>query len=185
MVIPEIEPAEIRSGDTIKWNRTDLTDYPATTWTLKYYLVKAGTQIVVIASASGDAHSIVLSKAATAAYPVGQYAWIAKASNGTEEYTVDSGNITVLPDLVASATGLETRSDARKIYDDLIAAYKSYISSNSTMQAFSVAGKSVSFKSTDDLLTQIRHWAAIVAQEEDQERIDDGKPSRNIIKAVL
>ena len=183
--IPTTEPTEIQAGDTVKWNRTDLVDYPSPTWTLKYYLVKSGTQIVIIAAQSGTAFSVVLSKTITAAYAAGIYRWVAKVSMGTEEYTVDSGTVEVLPDLVASTTGLETRSDARKIYDDLISAYKAYISANGTMHSFSIGGKTVQYKTAKELLDQIKYWATEVQREQDSEAIANGKPTRNVIKALL
>ena len=38
ITIPETEPLEFYSGTTVKWKRTDLSDYPAPTWTLNYFL---------------------------------------------------------------------------------------------------------------------------------------------------
>jgi len=45
ITIPETEPLEFYSGTTVKWKRTDLSDYPAPTWTLNYFLQKSGTKI--------------------------------------------------------------------------------------------------------------------------------------------
>lgn len=120
--IPTREPAQIRAGDTIKWRREDLSlDYPATLWTLKYYLLKSDKQIVITATASGDLFAVTISKTSSAAYTAGLYSWIAKVSKGTtpniEEYTVDQGTITVLPDLTTQTTGYDTRSYNRKMLD--------------------------------------------------------------------
>ena len=38
ITIPETEPLEFYSGETVKSKRTDLSDYPAPTWTLNYFL---------------------------------------------------------------------------------------------------------------------------------------------------
>ena len=38
MTIPETEPLDFYSGETVRWKRTDLSDYPAPTWTLNYFL---------------------------------------------------------------------------------------------------------------------------------------------------
>ncbi len=40
ITIPETEPLEFYAGETVKWKRTDLSDYPAPTWTLNYFLLK-------------------------------------------------------------------------------------------------------------------------------------------------
>src|SRR3990170_3975155 len=50
--IPTIEPSEIVAGDTLKFKKS-LSDYPATTWTLTYYLLKSGTQITFSGTAEG------------------------------------------------------------------------------------------------------------------------------------
>src|SRR5574340_527910 len=34
---PTNEPSALRAGDTWSWRREDLGDYPASSWTLKYY----------------------------------------------------------------------------------------------------------------------------------------------------
>ena len=38
ITIPETEPLEFYSGETVKWKRTNLSDYQAPTWTLYYRL---------------------------------------------------------------------------------------------------------------------------------------------------
>ena len=45
ITIPETEPLEFYAGETVKFKRTDLSDYPAPTWTLNYFLQKSGTKI--------------------------------------------------------------------------------------------------------------------------------------------
>ena len=45
ITISETEPLDFYSGETVKWKRTDLSDYPAPTWTLNYFLQKSGTKI--------------------------------------------------------------------------------------------------------------------------------------------
>ena len=39
ITIPETEPLEFYLGETVKWKRTDLSDYPAPTWTLNYFIL--------------------------------------------------------------------------------------------------------------------------------------------------
>ena len=45
ITVPETEPLDFYSGETVKWKRTDLSNYPAPTWTLNYFLQKTGTKI--------------------------------------------------------------------------------------------------------------------------------------------
>ena len=88
ITIPETEPLEFYSGETVKWKRTDLSDYPAPTWTLNYFLQKSGTKIDFASSQDGSTahHLISLTPATTAGYTVGIYHWIVEA---TEEYKSD------------------------------------------------------------------------------------------------
>jgi hypothetical protein len=45
ITIPETEPLEFYAGETVKFKRTDLSDYPAPTWTLYYVLQKTGIKL--------------------------------------------------------------------------------------------------------------------------------------------
>ena len=54
ITIPETEPLEFYSGETVKWKRTDLSDYPAPTWTLNYFLQKSGTKIDFASAQDGS-----------------------------------------------------------------------------------------------------------------------------------
>jgi hypothetical protein len=42
ITIPDTEPLDFYSGETVKFKRTNLSDYPAPTWTLYYVLQKTG-----------------------------------------------------------------------------------------------------------------------------------------------
>jgi hypothetical protein len=67
ITVPETEPLSFYSGETVKWKRTDLADYPAPTWTLSYFLQKSGTKIDFASSQDGSTtgHLISLTPAAT------------------------------------------------------------------------------------------------------------------------
>ena len=86
ITISETEPLEFYSGETVKWKRTDLSDYPAPTWTLNYFLQKSGTKIDFASSQDGSTtgHLISLTPATTAAYTVGIYHWIVEARDGLD-----------------------------------------------------------------------------------------------------
>ena len=93
ITIPETEPLEFYSGETVKWKRTDLSDYPAPTWTLNYFLQKSGTKIDFASSQDGSTtgHLISLTPPTTVGYTVGLYHWIVEARDGTDVYVVDEG----------------------------------------------------------------------------------------------
>jgi len=70
--IPTTEPLSFRAGDTVKWKKS-LGDYPATSWTLKYFLVIQSDQKIITASADGTDHLVTITAAASAGYAVGRY----------------------------------------------------------------------------------------------------------------
>ena len=115
--VPTTEPIALRAGDTWQWRREDLSsDYPASTWTLKYYFRNAAAYFDVVATADGINHAVSVAKADTAVRVVGSYDWIAVVESASERYEIDSGKLQVLPNL-ATAAAYDARSFARKILD--------------------------------------------------------------------
>ena len=49
--IPTTEPTRLRAGDTWQWRREDLSDYPATAWTLTYWFRNSTDHLDVSAAA--------------------------------------------------------------------------------------------------------------------------------------
>ena len=70
--IPSTEPSEIVAGDTLKFKKS-LSDYPATIWTLTYYLLKSGTQITFSGTADCTDHLINVANTTTAGWTAGIY----------------------------------------------------------------------------------------------------------------
>ena len=59
------EPEKLTSGVTWKWKKT-ISDYPASEWTLTYYLRKDGaTATSFSATADGDTHLVTVAAATT------------------------------------------------------------------------------------------------------------------------
>lgn len=117
MTNPTIEPRTLRAGDTWKWRREDLADYPAPTWTLKYRFKSAAGGFEVVAAASGALHQVTVAASTTAGFAAGTYSWAAWVESGAEQYTVGSGTVTIEPNLRAGAAtdALDARSHARKV----------------------------------------------------------------------
>ena len=65
ITIPETEPLEFYAGETVKWKRTDLSDYPAPTWILNYFLQKSGTKIDFASSQDGSTSGHLISPSTT------------------------------------------------------------------------------------------------------------------------
>lgn len=111
-------PDSVFAGDLLAWTR-DLSDYPASTWTLEYTLTNADEKLTISASADGDTHSVSVAAATTADYKAGRYRWFARVTNGLSIYTVEDGWIRILPDPTKK---VDWRSHARKMLDAIEAA---------------------------------------------------------------
>ena len=65
------EPEKLTSGVTWKWKKI-LSDYPASEWTLTYYLRKdGGTATSFSATADGDTHLATVAASTTSGYAAG------------------------------------------------------------------------------------------------------------------
>ncbi len=126
ITIPEVEPTELRAGETWAWKRS-WSDYSATGWTLSYTLINAGSKIALTATATGTAHLVSVPAVSasgppavvgTDSYTAGTYTVLGRVTDGTSVYPVYDGLLTVLPNL-AAATTYDTRSTAKQLLDAL------------------------------------------------------------------
>lgn len=145
-------------------------------WTLRYWFKNATSHIEIVASASGSDFLVSVPAATTAVYPPGHYGWTATVDKGTDKYQVGSGQTEVLPRV--DTTGLlDQRSDARQIYDDLVAMYKSRTSSSSGgggIQHYQIGDRQITYKTSEELIKDIEYWRAQVAAEEAAAQIAAG-----------
>lgn len=128
--VPTWEPRLLTAGDRWLWERQDLADYPAGTWTLSYSLAKADRQITLTATASGGAHRIDVSAATTAAYPAGRYSWAAYVTYGSDRRQIASGEIEIRPNLATATSGIDGRSFARQMLEAIESAMLGRASAN-------------------------------------------------------
>ena len=94
--IPAAEPELIYAGQTLQWSRS-LSDYPADTYTLKYYLSGPADVTLTAAAYNTTDHLISETAATTAAWTYGIYEWrcFAEITATGEKRFVDKGFITV------------------------------------------------------------------------------------------
>ena len=184
ITIPESEPLSFHSGETVKWKRTDLADYPAPTWTLYYVLQKTGTRITLNSSQDGSSanHLISLTPSTTAGYTVGNYHWVVEARNSSDVYVVDEGYLEIKTDYAEQSSGYDDRSVAKKMVD----AYESLFSNqitNSTLEqiSYSIAGRSISKMSASEIREEYYRWKRLYQQEVDEWRINNGLGTRKKI----
>jgi hypothetical protein len=175
------EPARIVAGDTVEWVKT-LPSYPASAgWVLRYTLVSATAPITFTASASGADHAISVPAATTAAWVAGQYAWSADVTLGSARHTVGSGRITIAPNLAAiTSGGLDTRSPARQALDAMDAALAAY-GAKAYLQAYTINGRSQTFRDPAQFMALREKLQAEVAKEERVAALASGKRPNNVL----
>jgi hypothetical protein len=179
---PTFEPEALYAGETWNWTKS-LADYPATTWTLKYYLAKrtggSAGKISITATASGSDFEVLVTATTTSAYVTGEYAWQAEVSSGTEKYIVGSGTLEI-KELLTATTPADSRSHARIVYDALAATVEGR--ADSTILRTSINGKSIERMSWSELLKAYNHFKALVQAEEDAEDLAKGLSHPRLIK---
>lgn len=156
------------AGDSLNF-ATSTPDYPASAgWVLKYRLVPraSGAAIEITATADGDDHRVLVAAATTAAWTAGAYGWAAWVEKAGEQYTVDSGQITIASNPRTVAAGTDLRSEARKALDDLRTAYATYMASNATVASYQIADRQRTFRSAGEFIKLITYYEQQVAKED-------------------
>ena len=177
--IPTIEPTQIRAGDTILWTREDLTaDYPASTWTLTYYLVNSAKQYTVLAVADGDYFDVTIPKATSALYTPGTYTMTAVVTSTTEQFTIKTTTIEILPDLSASTAGYDTRSHSVKMLD----ALESTLEGKATDSQLDLISKSFGDKTITRNPELLLRWLAYYQSKVNHELREEGTYKSDKIK---
>lgn len=181
---PEIEPSTLQLGDYWAWKRTDLNnDYSNSLYTLSYEfnLVDGSTHsnFTITASASGDDYLIEVSSTTTATYTKGNYNWVSYITRDSDSARIKIGEgFTEIEDNFAT-TSTSVRSHAKKVLD----AIEAVIENRATMDqsSMSIAGRSLSRLSIDELLTFRDRYKSEYLKEVKRARIQNKKPSGNII----
>ncbi len=182
LAIPTYEPLIFRAGDTVNWTKT-LDDFPTSEgWELSYRFINSVNKIDFLAVISAQLYSISLSATTTAAYKSGIYSWSSAVTLGAVRHSVANGKITIQPDLAAvSSDGYDLRSDAKKALDDVNVAMAAH-GKNAWSQSYSIAGRSMTFKSVDDFFKFRAKLITEVRAEEAADRILNGKSPQNKLK---
>jgi len=164
--IPTKEPTEITAGDTWTWSRS-LSDYLASdSWTLSYALVNVDNLITITATADGDDHLVEVAAATTAGYAPGSYNWQAYVIKSGERYQVDSGVLEVKPNFAEQTAGYDGRSHVKKVLDALDALIEGKATSDQL--AYSIAGRSISKMSPEELIKWRDLYAGRYQREQSQ-----------------
>ena len=174
-------PPTLRAGDTITWDEI-VSDYPATDgWTLVFVLIKYGQSLIKIeATADGNDYAVSVLPAASRLWFPGNYSWMAyvkKEAGGeiTEKYTLQSGQVTILPDITQATSATDTRSHAKKILDAIESLLEG--KAGSDVSSYSIGGRSITKMSPDELIKWRSFYKTEYERELEAEGIARGEDS--------
>lgn len=180
-----MEPTEVFAGSTWAWNVVVPAHSAADGWSIEYIFTNATTAFTIEddGTATANTYAINVDAATTAGFTAGDYNWQLFAINGAERIYIDTGPTTVNPDISAGNVPFDARSHAKKTLD----AIEAMIQGKATrdQQSYSVAGRSLSRYTFEDLETFRRKYLAEYEQELVEESIAAGKGNPNTIKTTF
>lgn len=163
-------------GDTLNFTTT-VDGYAASAdWVLKYRLIPrlSGSAIDITCTASGDLHLCQVPAATTAGWTAGTYAWASWVEQGTEKYSVATGEIKLLANPRTATAPFDLRSDAEIALAQAKAAFAAW---TPTTKSYSIGGRSMEFNTAADILPVISYWETEVAKEANAAAVAAGRPN--------
>ena len=180
---PSQVPTELQLGDFWAWKRDNLsTDYPVASYSLSYEFNLIDGAVVsnftLTASESNDTY--IIETASTATYTKGNYNWVSYITRTSDSARVklEEGFVEIQDNY--ATTSASVRSHAKIVLD----AIEAVIENRATMDqsSMSIAGRSLSRLSIDELLTFRARYRAEYLKEVKQLRIKNKRGSGNTIK---
>lgn len=177
--IATTEPLELSAGDRWQWRREDLSDYPASEWTLTYYFKAATGSFSVTAIPDGDVFAVDEATTKTAVLAAGTYDWTAYVSKTGDRRRVDNGQLVVLADMAGNGD-VDLRSHAVKTLAAIEAVLEGRASRD--QESYSINGRSLSRTSLPDLIALRRTYRAEVIAEKQAADRAAGRAASGILK---
>ena len=184
---PEGEPTEIVVGDFIQWKRSDVADdYPTGDGFTAEYVARAEKggveefKIAQDAASTDDYYLFTVASATSATYFSGTYLWqleITQTSSGNR-IVVDTGTFRVDPDMDTD------RADKRIHAEIMVDKIESLLAgkADSDVASYSIAGRSLTKLSFEELLAARDHYRREVVQHTNKELVKRGKKNGSTIQ---
>jgi hypothetical protein len=184
---PDQEPNTLVAGDRFVWKRTDLpSDYPTDTYALTYEFHEdsgggGSHKFTITATEADNIYYVEVASSTTASYSVGDYNWDAFITRtaDSQRFRIDNGKTKIVPNL--ANTNADTRSHAKKVLDAIEAVIEGRASQD--QMSYSIAGRSLSRMSIDDLLKFRDRYRSEYMTEVKRLRIKNKQDTGNTIKA--
>lgn len=166
--IPTVEPAQAQAGESWYWDAV-YADFPADeSWELAYYLrgpvdldLAFGTEVTAGTGATFEVR--VPATKTDDLTTAGKYRLIGRVSKAGEVHTVYDAHFLVLPD---PATAVNEQSWNRRMLAAIETALEAGVSSSAGVQRLSINGRTIEYRTTDDLLGMRSRFQYLVALED-------------------
>jgi hypothetical protein len=174
---PSSEPTDVYVGDRWSWKKTDIvSDYNPSLYSLSYIFrsfTDANTSISITATNVNSEFVVEVPSATTAAYPHGTYRWYSfiTRTSDSERIELNSGTIEVNPNRTIASD--DPRSHAERMVNKIEAVLENRASAD--VMSYSIAGRSLSKMSPDELVKWRDYYLSEVAKELRAEAIKLGK----------
>jgi len=184
---PTQEPDVLVVGDRWVWRRPDLVaDYPTADYALTYEFHEdsgggGSHKFTITATETTDDYIVEIASATTAAYATGDFHWYAfiTRTSDSERIAIDDGYAKI--ELNFADTNADHRSHAKKVLDAIEAVLENRASQD--QMSYSIAGRSLSRMSIDDLMRFRDRYRAEYNRELKKWRIKNKQDTGNTIKA--
>ena len=184
---PTTEPVQIIAGDYTAWKRADLgSDYPNSTYTLKYHARSEGVparEIEISAAADGADYLVELPSATTGAYTVANYHWDAfiVRNADSERVRIDSGLWSVVADKATSS------DDPRTLPLKMLAAIEQALLNRADnhqldVLAYDLGVEASATRNPEKLLDHRRYWQRELVKANQRARARKGQGHSGTIK---
>jgi len=180
---PSQVPTELQLGDFWAWKRDDLSsDYPVASYSLSYEfnLVDGATASNFTITATESNNTYIIEASNTASYAKGNYNWVSYMTRSSDSARVklEEGFVDVQDNY--ATTSASVRSHAKIVLDSIEAVIENR--ANIDQASMSIAGRSLSRMSIDELLTFRDRYKAEYLKEVKIQRIKNNRGSGNTIK---
>jgi hypothetical protein len=107
--------------------------------------------------------------------------WAAYVTKAGERYTVETGEVEILPDPAVSGAPLDMRNQARKALDELNAARATWVATGGRVKRYSIAGRDIEYKDAAEIDMEINYWTKQVGEEQTSADLEAGRRPKNRI----
>jgi hypothetical protein len=180
---PQIEPTEIVAGDFVQWKDVNLSsDYPTSAYTLIYTARSTNgvDEFSVTATGNLGFYLITINSTASAGFTPGTYRWQKEIveNSSSQRAVIKRGEFKVVADLDVPGADLRSHAEIMLTKIESILAGKA----DSDVQSYSVAGRSLTKMSFQELLDARNFYKSEVMRDKAKEDAKNGRTGSATIK---